>query len=352
MRPREVALLRLAAQGLLDSQERSPAEAVRAMGCLQGQDYGGVLTSIALRSAEGTRASVEASLDAGEIVRSWPMRGTLHAVAAEDLGWMLGLTAEKVLRGAARRRETLGLTLAHVERAAEVAREVLDGGRRMIRAELLEAWRTAGLPVEQRSGYHLNWYVAQIGVTAFGPTRGREQELVLLDEWVPQPRRLEGEEAVAEWARRYFTSHGPATVRDFAWWTKLTLTQARAGVAACGDALEAVDVEGTEMLMDPATPDRMAGLRSRARGVHLLPGFDEFMLGYQDRGAALPVAFAERICPGGNGMFRATLVADGQVAGVWRHTGSGARRDLGLEPFAPLAATVERAARSRYGALP
>ncbi len=129
-------------------------------------------------------------------------------------------------------------------------------------------------------------------------------------------------------------------------WAGSTARDVRAGLAVERDRLEAVTVDGTEYLMDPGTPDRLAAARTEAEGVLLLPGFDEFVLGYGDRTAVVPAEFADRIVPGGNGMFRATVVSAGQVVGTWRWTGRGAGRSVSVEPFAALPDDVaERIAR-------
>ncbi|WP_418606664.1 DNA glycosylase AlkZ-like family protein [Georgenia sp. SUBG003] len=152
-----------------------------------------------------------------------------------------------------------------------------------------------------------------------------------------------------EWVLRYFRGHGPATLKDFAWWTKLTVADARAGLGLARPHLESVEVDGVEHLMDPATPDLLAEHRRAARGVHLLPAFDEMILGYRDRSATLPPEHADRIVPGGNGIFRPTVVADGRAVGTWRRVGTGARRKIEAEPFTMFTRTVE-AAVARAGA--
>ncbi len=351
VRPRELALLRLAAQGLLDPQPVDVADAVRAMVAMQGQDFPGVLTSIALRSG-GTRADVVAAFDRGQIVRSWPMRGTLHVVAAEDLALILGLTADRTLAGAAKRREQLGLDDALLAHTREVTERALAGGGRLVRDELRAVWEQAGLPADGPHTYHQLWWLAHRGVVCFGPVRGKEQEIVLSSEWIGVPPERDRDEALGELALRYFRSHGPATVKDFLWWTKLPAGEARAGTAMAAHHLDAVEVDGVEYLMDPGTPDRLAAAKSAARGVLLLPGFDEFLLGYQQRDAALPAEFAQRIVPGNNGVFRPTVVAAGQVVGTWRQAGSGSRRRLDIDAFTPLTATVEQRAQARFARLP
>jgi len=209
----ELSLLRMAAQRLVGPPAGTPAEAVRWLTCVQAQDLPGALLSVALRSPGG-RTAVTAALDAGEVVRSWPMRGTLHLTAAEDLPWPLDLLGVRVLAGAATRRAALEITAADVERARELAVASLHGGRRLRRAGLLAAIAAGGVSTAGQRGYHLLWYLAQTGTLVLGPTEDGDQQFVLLDEWVPTPRRLDREEALGELALRFFRSHGPATVKD------------------------------------------------------------------------------------------------------------------------------------------
>ncbi len=350
---REAALLRLAAQRIAGDGFDTAAAAVDWLTCLQAQDFPGALTSVALRVRDGTRQAVEAALDAGEVVRSWPMRGTLHLVPARDLPWLLDLAAPRIVASTVKRRRDLGIDDADLEKVRGVTTEALRGGGRLSRDELFSSWEVAGQPTTGQRGAHLLGHLAMTGLVCFGPVRDGGQQVVLVDEWSPRARRLgrdlDREEALGAWALRYFRSHGPATVKDFTWWTKLLVRDVRAGVALARPRLESVDVDGVEHLMDPATPDRLAAVRRQAQGVVLLPGFDEFVLGYADRSAALPAAYAQRICPGGNGMFLGSVVARGQIVGTWRRTGSGARRTVQATPFTTFTKQVE-AAVPRLGA--
>jgi Winged helix DNA-binding domain len=348
----DVALLRLVALRLAGPPLPDAASAVRRLTAVQAQDYPGALTSVALRVAGGTRAGVEAALDAGDVVRSWPMRGTLHLVAAEDLGWLLELCGPRVLAGAAKRRERLELTETDTERAREVAIEALTGGGRLPRAGLLEVLEKGGVATTGQRGYHLLWYLAQTGTLCLGPTDGREQLFVLTDEWIRAPRRLDRDEALAELALRFFRGHGPATVADLARWAGLGLTDVRAGLAQVRDRLAVLDVDGTEHLLDPEVPGLLDACRAEAAGLFLLPGFDEFVLGYGDRSAVLDPEFFERIVPGGNGMFRPTVVHGGRVVGTWSRVGSGARRRIVAEPFTEFPAGLGEAIETRAARLP
>jgi hypothetical protein len=350
--PHELALLRLVAQGIAGPRAATAGEVVRRLTAMQGQDYPSALRSVALRTAAGRREDVEAALDDGEVVRSWTMRGTLHLLAAEDLPWQLELSWRRALAAATARHAQLRLTDADVERARECAAAALAGGRRLRRAALLAALTEGGLDVSAQRGYHLLWVLALTGSLCLGPTDDGEQLFVLADEWVRAPRRLDREEALAELTRRFFAGHGPATVADLARWAALPLRDVRAGLALARPHLAALDVDGVEHLLDPATADRLAGCRAEARGVFLLPGFDEFVLGYRDRRAVLDPAFAGRVDPGGNGVFRPTVVHDGRIVGTWQHTGRGAERPVVATPFTAFDDGVEQAIAEAAAALP
>lgn len=313
---RRLTGLRLASQRVGGREPATPGDVVRWMLALQGQDFPGAKWSVGLRQPGATETDVEAALDAGELVRSWPLRGTLHLVAGEDLGWLLALTAPRMVASAAARRANLGIEDVEVERAREVAVAALEGRRVLSRSALLATFDQAGVSTNGQRGYHLLWYLALTGTLVLGPTDGRQQTFALLDEWVLRPRRLEREEALGELALRYFRSHGPATPADLTRWSGLTMSDARRGLAISGDQLTTIDVDGVTYHLAPETLDMTV---SQAR-VHLLPGFDEYLLGYGDRSAALAREHSEAIVPGGNGMFKPTIVVDGEVVGTWRRT--------------------------------
>jgi hypothetical protein len=332
-----LAALRLSALGIARAGATEPVDAVRGLLALQAQDYPGALWSVGLRVPGSTVASVEAAHSSGAVVRSWPMRGTLHLVAAEDLGWMLSLTGERMTRAAEGRRRQLGLDQADFVRAERIARRELSGGRHLTRADLLAAFDAGGVSPAGQRGVHTLAQLAQTGVLV---QSGRER-WTLLEDWVPSPRRLEREEALRELALRYMLGHGPATDRDLAWWCSLTLTDARTGLEAARGELEVLEADGQTYYHRP-------GLEPAARAVHLLPGFDEFVLGYTDRTAQLPKERFLSIVPGGNGMFLSTIVVNGQVVGTWRREKTTTKRiTVSLASFGTLGASTERAVRAR-----
>lgn len=306
----------------------TPTDAVRHLACTQAQDLPGSTTSIALRTTGRSLTEVHAAYDGGEIVRSWPMRGTLFAVAAEDLGWMLSLTADPVLRSTVKRRDELGLTDEMLDRAEEVARAVVPATG-LSRANLLEAWVEAGLPVEGGRGYHQIFHLAVSGVVCLGPIRetkggATEQLFVIAAEWVgSRARRLDREEAIAEWFRRYVLSHGPVADKEFLWWTKLLRRDLAPVLDVATEGLAAITVDGSELWVDPevlekyGTSARGPGRRATAVPL-LLPGFDEIVLGYGDRSAVMTDEQEKgQVVPGKNGVFRPTVTYRGRALGTW-----------------------------------
>lgn len=338
-----LARLRLLNQQILASGLSSPAEAVRRLTALQAQDLPGALWSVGLRVPGSRLHDVEEVLNAGSVVRSWPLRGTLHLVAAEDLAWILSLTVRSLVPGGSARQRQLAIDEKVVGRARDVIGQRLAGGQSATRAELFTALNDASIETAAQRGAHILWHLAQTGTIVMGPLNGCGQSFVLLDEWVPRPRRLEPDAALAELVLRYFSSHGPATERDCSWWSQLPPTMVRTGI-------EMVRTELTELVYAdksywmPAQARDAIGVKDlrAARSIFTLPGFDEYLLGYGDRSAVLPAAYAQRIVPGGNGLFRPTIVAAGQVVGTWTKTVRGGVTVVEPAPFRELSETAAR----------
>jgi hypothetical protein len=277
------------------------------------------------------------------------MRGTLHLVPAEDLGWMLTLGPPRVAGAAASRRAQLGLDDDVLASARRTTVAALEGGGRLGRDGLLKLWRDAGIDTSDYRGGHLFGALAAEGLVCLGPRDGRGQAVVLLEEWVPRPRRLDRDEALAEWALRYFRSHGPASVRDFAWWTGLTLTDARRGLASVADRLERVHMDGAELWLDPETPARLDAAQRQAASVMLLPAFDELLVGYQDRTAFVPAAHLGKAVAGG--MFHPIVVAGAAVVGTWRRARK-AGEPPDVTPFTSLRPSVAAGVARAWASYP
>ena len=334
----DIAHQRLFNQRIAGEKFQQPEEVVRWMGALQAQDYQQALWAIGLRMQSPARAAVEQAIEERKIVRTWPMRGTLHFVPAEDAQWMLKLGATRALASSKRRREQLELDEATIERARQLFENALQGGKRLTRQDMMQVLEGGGIRTEGQRGYHVLGYLAQTGVLCLGPMEDKQQTFVLLDEWVPHARQVSREEALAVFAERYFRSHGPATIQDFARWAGITLTDARAGLEAARAGLISEKIAGQMYWMAAGQHEHSVS------SVYLLPGFDEYLLGYKDRSAVLAEEHAPKIVPGGNGIFLPMLVAAGQVVGTWKRTLGKKALNVVFVPFTSLGDAEARAA--------
>ena len=347
---RRLGALRRRAQRLAGRAVTTPADAVRSLLAMQGQDHAGVLWSAGLRSA-ATEADVTAALERGELVRSWPLRGTLHLVAPEDLRWLLDLTGERTTARHAGMYRARGLGQETFDRARDVLTAALEGGRRRVRQELFAELTAAGIDPGGQRGISILGHLALRQLLVVGPHEGRQPTYALLEEWVRQGDRPERDEGLGRLALRYFRSHGPATARDLARWAGITLTDARRGIEVALPSLATLELGTESYHLSLAVLE--AGDPEPDGDALLLPGFDEYLLGYTDRSAAIDADREELIVPGKNGMFLATMVEHGRVVGTWRRTlGSRGTVALELRPFARLSRSALagfEAAAAEYG---
>jgi len=330
-----LASLLLAGRAGGGAAEGGPAGIVRWFGAMQAQDLASGKWSLGLRLPGTTEGDIDAAIERGELLRTWPMRGTMHFVPPRDARWMLRLMGARALDGAAARRAYLGLSEAHANQAAEVLGAALAERGRMTRSDCVAVLDRAGIPTAGQNAYHLLWYASQVGVTCIGPNEGKEQTFVLLDQWAPDPLAPERDEALGVMALRYFQSHGPTTRQDFAGWMGMTAADARRGIEVAGAALSTVELEGQPLLLAADLADSSAAVLAAAdpAAVQVLPGFDEFMLGFKDRSLMLDEVHKQRIIPGGNGVFQPTIVRDGRVVGTWRRVLKKGRVQVRPEPF-------------------
>lgn len=328
---------------------RTADEVVTWFGAMQAQDLASALWSLGLRLPGSTEKDMHTALEQRQILRTWPMRGTIHLVPAEDAQWMLSLMGSTMMATSHRRRENLGLTQEDTDKATSALADALSGGGHLTRSQALSTINDSGVTTEGQRGYHLLWYAALTGVTCIGPQVEGEQTFVLLDEWVANPRRLEAREAATELAYRYFRSHGPAAVSDFAGWSGLGLRITRTALNDNAGRLTCVTVDGEELWLSTELTDDPDAVRPQRRTV-ALPGFDELLLGFKDRRLHIPEGRFDDIVPGGNGVFRSTIVSDGIVHGTWTRGITAKQVKVTLRPFAPLTATRRAAVDRALGA--
>ena len=340
--------LRLANQHIAGRLADSPETVVHRLGAVQAQDYLGSLWAVGLRMRSAVEAAVEQAIADRRMVRTWPMRGTLHFVAADDARWMLALLAPRVVRSAASRHRQLELDAKVFSRAEKILVRALEGGHRLTRPAMYELLNAAGITTGGSRGLHIVQQLAHQQLLVFGPREGKQPTFVLLDEWIPSTPSRTREESLAELAVRYFSSHGPATLHDFGWWSGLTIAETREAVALAGDRVMN-DRFGEQMYWLGADTSAFADVNDR---VYLLPPFDEYTVAYKHRDVIIDPAYTKQVNAGG-GMLNAVIVIDGAVVGTWSRTVKKRDVIVALQPFKSLRKAETQAiaaAAEMYGA--
>ena len=312
-----IAAVRLANHHLIGRPLATAAEAVKWFAAVQSQDYAGAKWGLAQRMAPGTTdAELDELFDAGELIRTHVMRPTWHFVTPSDTRWMLDLTAARVQAQNRGRYRELGLDATTLRRGTRVIAKALAQHTSLTRSELVQALERAGIPTDGQRIPHILMNAELEQVICSGPRNGRQHTYMLLDERVPATKPRGREEALALLALRYFRSHGPATAHDFAWWSGLTVADAREGAALNADSLTTEDHDDRTYYFTPdGAHDRS---RPRTPTVHLLPSFDEYLVGYRHHE---PNYDEQRLGPRASlGILRNILTVDGQIVGAWKRT--------------------------------
>jgi hypothetical protein len=340
MSPQAVARQRLANQHLVAAGFSDPAQVVAALGAVQAQDFAGAKWAVAQRTRALDDASVEQAFIDGAIVRTHALRPTWHFVAADDLRWIQALTASRVHAANAYHYRLLGIDAGLVRRSHAALEKALRGGVALTRTEIAAVWKRVGIDTGDalRVGGLLMWAELDALICS-GPRHGKQFTYALVDERLPPTQPLQRDEALAELARRYFSTRGPATVQDFSWWSGLTVADGKKAVALLGSALARQVVEGATFWF--AEPMRL--LPPRARPAQLLPNYDEFFIGFRDRSAMLQ-RVGERGLPNPSQAVFANVVAiDGQLVGGWKREIGARSATVRMALAAPLTASEHRA---------
>ncbi len=322
----DIARRRLRNERLVGAPFASAVEAVRWLGAVQAQDYAGAKWALGQRVRRCTDADVDAAYDRGDILRTHVMRPTWHFVVPEDIRWMLALTAPQVKAKMAYYDRQLALDAPTYARTNAAIARALEGGRHLTREELGKALAAAGVTATGQRLGHIVFRAELDALVCSGPRRGKQFTYALLDERVPPAPPLARDEALAALARRYFTSHGPAQLVDFAWWSGLTVADAKAAVAMLADDLVHADVDGKRYWLAPAKmPPKLA-----SPVVHLLPNYDELLIAYKDHGPSVDPALTRGVGPRDAVFANHLVVIDGMVVGGWRRVPG--KRDMGVVP--------------------
>jgi len=318
-----IPTLRLHNQKITTTDLTTPQSVVAHLGAVQAQDFPMSKLAVGLRLPGSTDADIEAALNAGLLVRTHVLRPTWHLVSGPDARWMLALTGKHIKAASASRDRDLGLDAGLYARSNDLIVRALEGGRHLTRAELMQALENGGIPTDSSRAVHFMMNAETDALVCNGVPRGKEQTYALLDEKVPKGPILSREEAISTLAMRYFTSHAPATLADFYWWSGLPMPDARAGLESVKKHLDSFDWEGKTYWFGGDAPSKPV------ESLFLLPAFDEYTVSYKDRSAVFEPRWHKEAITA-NGIFKPIIVANGRVTGIWKR--SVQKNKLLIEP--------------------
>lgn len=337
-----IAARRLHNLRLSGSLAGSITDIVESFGAMQAQEYSSAKWALGLRVPGISESDVDRAFDRGDLLRTHVMRPTWHFVTPSMIRWLLELTAPRVHASSASRYRDLGLDTATRKRSVTVLRRSLRGGRHLTRAELSSVLRRSGISTDGQRLPYLLINAELDAVVCSGPRRGKQFTYALFEERVPPGRSLSADEALETLAHRYFTTHGPATARDFAWWSGLTVGTARTAIEMLDGMLESETIGGLTYWSDGAAAARLS-----SSAVHLLPAYDEYVVAYRDRDA---VPYRSSSMPDA---FGNPLVIEGEVVGSWRKrlaTGRAVVEAAIRRPTTKAASRALRGATAQYAA--
>ena len=318
------------------SRLNSPAAVVGKLFAMQAQEWASAQLAIAARSTGVTQADV---ILAREVKRSfvltWALRGTLHLVPAEDVHWLKALCGPGAIRGTRRRYQQLGLSEDIREEALGEIQDILQSEGALTRPELARSLAGRGIPVEGQAIHHLVRFAALRGMICLGAEVNGNLTYALLDEWLPAAKTAPHPDApLREFARRYLAAYAPATQADFKRWSGLSAAQVKAAWAAVTAESVLVALPDGNALMLKEQLDLLDAPPSKPI-VHLLPRYDNYLLGYESRAFMVADAYAKRVHPGG-GMIRSCVLIDGEARANWKLEKRRAGIRVLVEPFEAL----------------
>lgn len=312
MKEKELLSSRLYNQQLSASSFQTPAELVSWMGAIQAQDYAMAKWAIGLRIKDATDDLVEQAITDGTIIRTHILRTTWHLVTPADVRWMLQLTAPGIYKQMAYYDRQLGIEQKELLKSAKLFEKTLAWKMQLTRPELEEIFKKAKFNCEGMRFGHLLMHAELQGLICSGARKGKQITYTLLEERVPVSKKYSKEESLIMLTEKYFQSHGPATLKDYVWWSGLTNAEAKEGIALLEGKIKSIKIK-EDVLWYIDIPEELKNDKT----IYLLPNFDEYTVSYNNREALISEGNKNRV---GNPLFSNTIIINGQVCGIWKRT--------------------------------
>jgi hypothetical protein len=315
MKVKELLSFRLYNQQLSVSSFQTPGELVSWMGAIQAQDYAMAKWAVGLRIKNANDDTIEKAITDGTIIRTHVLRTTWHLVTPADIRWMLELTAPGIYKQMAYHDRQLGIERKELVKSAKLFEKTLTGKKQMTRPELEEIFTKAKFNCDGMRFGHLLMHAELQGILCSGAKKGKQITYALLEERVPATKKYHREESLVMLTQKYFQSHGPATIKDYVWWSGLTTKEAKEGIALLDGKINSINYN-EEVLWYIDLPDKI----KMDKTIYLLPNYDEYVVAYNNRETLIPGAKKSELLRGGNPLFSNNIIINGQVCGTWKRT--------------------------------
>lgn len=335
----DIRIMRLHAQRLLGEKDDAVADIVKRLGMVQSQDYIGAKWAVGQRIKAGTNAMLETVMHDGTIIRTHVLRPTWHFILASDARWMLTLSRPRLLALSAYYFRKYGLDESVFAKTNAIIAEALSGGRECTRAELTQALKEGSIDTSDNIRLAYIFSMAELDmVVCSGGLRGKQQTYAAFESRVPETPEFEHDAALKLLAERYFSGHGPATFKDYAWWSGLSARDAKKSFSLVQGALSSVVIEGQEFWFTPGVSPML-----KRPHILLLPDYDEYIVAFADRSMLFDRAHQDRLDSRGNVLFNNAVICDGRIVGVWSRSVNTKLLTIVATLFIPFDTTMQRA---------
>jgi hypothetical protein len=334
--------MRLAAQQLNAGSKKSIGELVTYMGAMQAQDFPMSKWGIGCRLKDITQHDVNTELARASIIRTHVLRPTWHIVASSDLMWMLELTAPNILRITRGYHKSVEITPKILKASISLIEKTLRDGIDLSRTEIAAVLKKQKINTDENRLAHLLMDAELNGLICSGPVENNSQRYRLIPEQIKKAAKLDRDEAIQQLAARYFKSHGPATIRDFHWWSGLSIADCRIGIKLNSENLSSYDDEGIIYYFD----ETACSFSETKKQHHLVPAFDEFFVGYKDRSTLIAEKHNIKLFTN-NGMFFPALLTNGRATGTWKRKINNEKVNIDIQIFSSPSTLSMRSLKSQ-----
>jgi hypothetical protein len=311
MKVKELIELRLANQGLTSAQFNTCADVVSHFGAMQSQDYSMAKWAVGMRMQNPSDSAIEKSIDAGKIIRTHILRPTWHFVHANDIRWMMELSAPSVRKATQYVDKQVGLTDSIFKKVWKVIEIELSRDSNLTKEDLTDRLAKKKIEVEGLLATQILIRAELEMLICNGERKDNKVTYALFDRRIPPSESISRKDALVKLASVYFKSRGPATAKDFAWWSGLSMTDATFGISGLGSDLKSTSVDGLNYLYFENLQDH------KKKVTALLPPYDEYMVGYTEgRDIAFPTDIDKSFI--GNGIFKPLVLFNNTIAGIWK----------------------------------